>query len=88
MEMLEHAHHSCPTEKCIVRSMEQHFSEADQCIDDLHTKENKGHNSGESGAHQILINSVDFLFANYWGTFQCSSILLSANVQTWAKYNL
>ena len=61
--MLEYAHHSRPTEKCIVRSMEQHFSEADQCIDDLHTKENKGHNSGESGAHQILINSVDFLFA-------------------------
>ena len=34
--------------------------EEDQCINELHAKKNKGDNSGESGAHQILIYTVNF----------------------------
>ena len=34
--------------------------EEDQCINELHAKKNKDDNSGESGAQQILIYTVNF----------------------------
>ena len=58
MEAPDYPYHSRPFEICIVRRMEQHSNEKDQCINTLQTEERTA--ARGVGVQQILITLVDF----------------------------
>ena len=53
--------------------MQQHFSEADQCINELHAEDNKSGDSGERGHTSYWLIHLIFIYC-YGGTFQYASV--------------